>query len=94
MSGSGAVAPSPDTPFQGSPTQGPGAGKEMGSRRPSITRLPHQGTTGRPKGATLSHYNIVNNSNLIGERLRMHLKVRGLAQALLGGRGWGAPPAG
>ncbi|XP_034882754.1 medium-chain acyl-CoA ligase ACSF2, mitochondrial isoform X4 [Mirounga leonina] len=34
------------------------------------------GTTGRPKGATLSHYNIVNNSNLIGERLRMHLKDR------------------
>ncbi|XP_004395214.1 PREDICTED: acyl-CoA synthetase family member 2, mitochondrial isoform X2 [Odobenus rosmarus divergens] len=33
------------------------------------------GTTGRPKGATLSHYNIVNNSNLIGERLRMHLKM-------------------
>ncbi|XP_035932141.1 medium-chain acyl-CoA ligase ACSF2, mitochondrial isoform X1 [Halichoerus grypus] len=33
------------------------------------------GTTGRPKGATLSHYNIVNNSNLIGERLRMHLKT-------------------
>ncbi|KAM6164339.1 medium-chain acyl-CoA ligase ACSF2, mitochondrial [Rhynchocyon petersi] len=32
------------------------------------------GTTGSPKGATLSHYNIVNNSNLIGDRLKMHLK--------------------
>ncbi|CAD7667344.1 unnamed protein product [Nyctereutes procyonoides] len=32
------------------------------------------GTTGNPKGATLSHYNIVNNSNLIGDRLKMHLK--------------------
>ncbi|XP_054834228.1 medium-chain acyl-CoA ligase ACSF2, mitochondrial [Eublepharis macularius] len=27
------------------------------------------GTTGSPKGATLSHYNIVNNANLIGTRL-------------------------
>ncbi|XP_007444745.2 acyl-CoA synthetase family member 2, mitochondrial-like [Python bivittatus] len=27
------------------------------------------GTTGSPKGATLSHYNIVNNANLIGIRL-------------------------
>ncbi|XP_069338498.1 medium-chain acyl-CoA ligase ACSF2, mitochondrial isoform X2 [Eulemur rufifrons] len=33
------------------------------------------GTTGSPKGATLSHYNIVNNSNMIGERLRLHLKT-------------------
>ncbi|XP_006832526.1 PREDICTED: acyl-CoA synthetase family member 2, mitochondrial [Chrysochloris asiatica] len=33
------------------------------------------GTTGHPKGATLSHYNIVNNSNMIGERLKMHLKT-------------------
>ncbi|EHB16492.1 Acyl-CoA synthetase family member 2, mitochondrial [Heterocephalus glaber] len=32
------------------------------------------GTTGSPKGATLSHHNIVNNSNLIGHRLRMPLK--------------------
>lgn len=49
----------------------------MGSRRPSITCLSYQGTTGSPKGATLSHYNIVNNSNLIGNRLRLCLKVRG-----------------
>lgn len=28
-----------------------------------------QGTTGSPKGATLSHSNIVNNANLIGMRL-------------------------
>uniref|UniRef100_A0A8C8ZSB7 Medium-chain acyl-CoA ligase ACSF2, mitochondrial n=1 Tax=Prolemur simus TaxID=1328070 RepID=A0A8C8ZSB7_PROSS len=33
------------------------------------------GTTGSPKGATLSHYNIVNNANMIGERLRLHLKT-------------------
>uniref|UniRef100_A0A452UH28 Medium-chain acyl-CoA ligase ACSF2, mitochondrial n=1 Tax=Ursus maritimus TaxID=29073 RepID=A0A452UH28_URSMA len=33
------------------------------------------GTTGSPKGATLSHYNIVNNSNLIGNRLRLCLKM-------------------
>ncbi|KAM7069175.1 medium-chain acyl-CoA ligase ACSF2, mitochondrial isoform 1-T1 [Molossus nigricans] len=33
------------------------------------------GTTGSPKGATLSHYNIVNNSNIIGERLKLHLKT-------------------
>ncbi|XP_077020860.1 medium-chain acyl-CoA ligase ACSF2, mitochondrial isoform X2 [Tamandua tetradactyla] len=32
------------------------------------------GTTGSPKGVTLSHYNIVNNSNMIGRRLNMHLK--------------------
>ncbi|KAM5150223.1 medium-chain acyl-CoA ligase ACSF2, mitochondrial isoform 2-T2 [Callospermophilus lateralis] len=32
------------------------------------------GTTGSPKGATLSHYNIVNNSNMIGQRLKMHVK--------------------
>lgn len=60
-------------------------GKDMGSRRPSVTCLLYQGTTGSPKGATLSHYNIVNNSNMIGDRLRLHLKVRGLAQALQGG---------
>ncbi|KAK2111681.1 Acyl-CoA synthetase member 2 mitochondrial [Saguinus oedipus] len=34
------------------------------------------GTTGSPKGATLSHYNIVNNSSFIGERLKLHEKVR------------------
>ncbi|XP_059937375.1 medium-chain acyl-CoA ligase ACSF2, mitochondrial isoform X3 [Mesoplodon densirostris] len=32
------------------------------------------GTTGSPKGATLSHYNIVNNSNMIGQRLRLYQK--------------------
>ncbi|XP_033618879.1 medium-chain acyl-CoA ligase ACSF2, mitochondrial isoform X1 [Fukomys damarensis] len=32
------------------------------------------GTTGSPKGATLSHHNIVNNSNLIGQRLGLPLK--------------------
>lgn len=59
----------------------------MGSRRPSITCLSYQGTTGNPKGATLSHYNIVNNSNLIGDRLRLRLKVRGLAEPLQPGGG-------
>ncbi|XP_044275933.1 medium-chain acyl-CoA ligase ACSF2, mitochondrial [Varanus komodoensis] len=29
------------------------------------------GTTGSPKGATLSHYNIVNNANLIGVRMQI-----------------------
>ena len=29
------------------------------------------GTTGKPKGATLSHYNIVNNANLITERINL-----------------------
>uniref|UniRef100_A0A4X1UTI5 Medium-chain acyl-CoA ligase ACSF2, mitochondrial n=1 Tax=Sus scrofa TaxID=9823 RepID=A0A4X1UTI5_PIG len=33
------------------------------------------GTTGSPKGATLSHYNIVNNSNMIGERLQLSQKT-------------------
>ncbi|KAI2583945.1 acyl-CoA synthetase family member 2 [Homo sapiens] len=33
------------------------------------------GTTGSPKGATLSHYNIVNNSNILGERLKLHEKT-------------------
>ncbi|XP_068923636.1 medium-chain acyl-CoA ligase ACSF2, mitochondrial isoform X2 [Petaurus breviceps papuanus] len=32
------------------------------------------GTTGSPKGATLSHYNIVNNANLIGARLNLQNK--------------------
>ncbi|XP_029339415.1 acyl-CoA synthetase family member 2, mitochondrial [Mus caroli] len=33
------------------------------------------GTTGNPKGATLSHHNIVNNSMLIGQRLKMPTKT-------------------
>lgn len=33
------------------------------------------GTTGSPKGATLSHHNIVNNSNFLGKRLKLHLKT-------------------
>ncbi|KAM5310328.1 medium-chain acyl-CoA ligase ACSF2, mitochondrial [Glossophaga mutica] len=33
------------------------------------------GTTGSPKGATLSHFNIINNSNLFGKRLKLHLKT-------------------
>lgn len=40
--------------------------------------LPCQGTTGSPKGATLSHYSIVNNSSILGERLKLHEKVRRL----------------
>lgn len=34
-----------------------------------------QGTTGSPKGATLSHRNIVNNANLIGMRLGISHQV-------------------
>uniref|UniRef100_A0A2K6FYB1 Medium-chain acyl-CoA ligase ACSF2, mitochondrial n=1 Tax=Propithecus coquereli TaxID=379532 RepID=A0A2K6FYB1_PROCO len=41
------------------------------------------GTTGSPKGATLSHYNIVNNANMIGERLRLHLKTPEEARVIL-----------
>uniref|UniRef100_A0A2I3GH45 Medium-chain acyl-CoA ligase ACSF2, mitochondrial n=1 Tax=Nomascus leucogenys TaxID=61853 RepID=A0A2I3GH45_NOMLE len=33
------------------------------------------GTTGSPKGATLSHYNIVKNSSMLGERLKLHEKT-------------------
>ncbi|XP_054441369.1 medium-chain acyl-CoA ligase ACSF2, mitochondrial [Pteronotus mesoamericanus] len=33
------------------------------------------GTTGKPKGATLSHCNIVNNASLLGKRLKLHLKT-------------------
>ena len=35
-----------------------------------------QGTTGFPKGATLSHHNIVNNSYSVGRRLDYHTRVR------------------
>lgn len=31
--------------------------------------LPLQGTTGRPKGVTLTHHNVVNNSFLVGYNL-------------------------
>lgn len=34
------------------------------------------GTTGHPKGAVLSHYNIVNNAFLIGQRMRISSKDR------------------
>jgi fatty-acyl-CoA synthase len=34
-----------------------------------------QGTTGSPKGATLTHHNIVNNGYLMGLRTGYHLKV-------------------
>lgn len=55
----------------------PRVGRRWDERGQAITCLSCQGTTGSPKGATLSHYNIVNNSNMIGERLRLHQKVRG-----------------
>ncbi|XP_025136116.3 medium-chain acyl-CoA ligase ACSF2, mitochondrial isoform X2 [Bubalus bubalis] len=63
----------------------------VGSQEQNLTRLRHtqqflschdpiniqftSGTTGSPKGATLSHYNIVNNANMIGQRLRLHQKM-------------------
>ncbi|XP_036912728.1 medium-chain acyl-CoA ligase ACSF2, mitochondrial [Sturnira hondurensis] len=33
------------------------------------------GTTGNPKGVTLSHYNIVNNSKFLSKRMKLHLKI-------------------
>lgn len=41
------------------------------------------GTTGKPKGATLSHHNIVNNSSLFGKRLELHLKTPGEMRIIL-----------
>ena len=35
-----------------------------------------QGTTGNPKGACLSHHNIVNNAMSLGYRIGYHKKVR------------------
>lgn len=35
-----------------------------------------QGTTGNPKGATLTHHNVVNNGQFVGQRLGYGLKVR------------------
>lgn len=71
------------------------ARKEMGRKQPSVTCLSYQGTTGRPKGATLSHYNIVNNSNIIGEHLKLHLKVRRCWPRLTGTlQAWGGGLAG
>lgn len=34
-----------------------------------------QGTTGNPKGVTLSHHNIVNNSYFVAQRLNYHTNV-------------------
>lgn len=45
-----------------------------------------QGTTGSPKGATLSHRNIVNNANLIGLRLGITEQVGLRRNAVWGGR--------
>lgn len=71
------------------PCSGPGREGE-GGEEATCRRVSSQGTTGSPKGATLSHYNIVNNANIIGERLKLHLKVRGcrrrLADTLPGSR--------
>ncbi len=49
--------------------------------KPNYGRILHennwffQGTTGSPKGATLTHHNIVNNGYLMGLRTGYHLKV-------------------
>ena len=34
-----------------------------------------QGTTGLPKGATLTHHNILNNSRLVGQNLQYDINV-------------------
>jgi len=39
-----------------------------------VIEILKQGTTGKPKGATLSHHNIVNNSMLVGFRAAYHAK--------------------
>ena len=36
------------------------------------------GTTGKPKGVTLSHHNLVNNAFQIGYRIGYNLKVRNI----------------
>lgn len=41
------------------------------------------GTTGSPKGATLSHYNVVNNSSLLGKRLKLNLKTPVMPRLIL-----------
>ena len=43
----------------------------------SSPRKPHfpQGTTGNPKGACLSHHNVVNNGYFIGKRIKYGDKV-------------------
>lgn len=40
-----------------------------------VLNCPFQGTTGFPKAATLSHFNIVNNSNLFGRRTEYDWRV-------------------
>lgn len=86
----GPQSPSPDSQSELFHAAAQGM-KEMGRKRPSVTCLSYQGTTGSPKGATLSHYNIVNNANIIGERLKLHLKVRGCWLRLAGTlHGWGS----
>ena len=44
-----------------------------------MCHLPHQftsGTTGKPKGVTLSHHNLVNNAFHIGHRIGYDTQVR------------------
>lgn len=80
---------SPDPLSRACPCGGPGHEGD-GEQEASVTCLSYQGTTGSPKGATLSHYNIVNNANIIGERMKLHLKVRGCWLRLAGTlHGWG-----
>uniref|UniRef100_A0A8D0H2Y6 Medium-chain acyl-CoA ligase ACSF2, mitochondrial n=1 Tax=Sphenodon punctatus TaxID=8508 RepID=A0A8D0H2Y6_SPHPU len=48
---------------------------QPGQRALTTLSLSFQGTTGSPKGATLSHHNIVNNAYLIGKRLDFNVRV-------------------
>ena len=47
----------------------------------NISIVIFQGTTGNPKGACLSHHNIVNNAMSLGFRIGYHKKVRNLCSA-------------
>lgn len=60
-----------------------------GSSRPvlgpslTVSNCPSQGTTGFPKAVTLSHFNVINNSNLFGIRSEYDRRVSSCAAFIL-----------